>query len=50
MALVRQQNDVLKYLLNEYSNFWPTNLMCCVGKVNNQSGYSDWFTNLFFKN
>jgi hypothetical protein len=38
MAIVRQKNDMLKYLLNEYSSFWPTNL------------FSDWFANIFFEN
>lgn len=38
MAIVRQKNDMLKYLLNEYSSFWPTNI------------FWDWFANIFFRN
>lgn len=38
MAIVRQKNDMLKYLLNEYSSFWPTNI------------FQEWFTTIFFRN
>lgn len=27
MALVRQKHDILNYLLNEHSDFWPKNIL-----------------------